>query len=158
MRKRFWKKQWIAVAMASSMVFSAVNVPVRQDFVQAAESGNIFYSNEAKIETGALKLPEEDWGDNKPIIAYDESVKDVNITKNFTMTADVFLDEAGYKSLAEAGDYLKLQGVVKLGDGWDWNDSQDIPYLEQKNFEKEGEGYKTSITIEFKDKTPDALT
>lgn len=157
MRKRFWKKQWIAVAMASSMMFSAVSVPVRQNFVQAAESGNIFYSNKAKIETGVLKLPEEDWGDNKPIIAYDESVKDINIIKNFTMTADVFLDEAGYKSLAEAGDYLKLQGVVKLGDGWDWNDSQDIPYLEQKNFEREGDGYKTSITIEFKDKTPDAL-
>jgi|GEM_PF-6664819 len=111
MRKRFWKKQWIAVAMASSMVFSAVNMPVRQDFVQAAESGNIFYSNEAKIETGALKLPEEDWGDNKPIIAYDESVKDVNITKNFTMTADVYLDENGYNSLAEEGDYLKLKGL-----------------------------------------------
>lgn len=157
MRKRFWKKQWIAVAMASSLIVSGVSVPAKETVVQAAENVNVLYSNAAKAETGELKLPEEDWGDNKPIIAYDESIKDIKITKNFTMTADVYLDEAGYKSLAEAGDYIKLQGVVKLGEAWDWNDSQDIPYLEQKNFEKTEQGYKTSVTIEFKDKTPDVL-
>ncbi len=135
MRKRFWKKQWIAVVMASSIVVSGVSVPAKEIVVQAAENVNMLYSNVAKAETGELKLPEEDWGDNKPIIAYDESIKDIKITKNFTMTADVYLDEAGYKSLTEAGDYIKLQGVVKLGEAWDWNDSQDIPYLEQKNFE-----------------------
>lgn len=50
MRKRFWKKQWIAVALASSMAVTAVNVPINQGiFVQAsenentAESGKIFY-------------------------------------------------------------------------------------------------------------------
>ena len=155
MRKRFWKKQWIAVVMASSIVVSGVSVPAKEIVVQAAENVNMLYSNVAKAETGELKLPEEDWGDNKPIIAYDESIKDIKITKNFTMTADVYLDEAGYKSLTEAGDYIKLQGVVKLGEAWDWNDSQDIPYLEQKNFEKTEQGYKTSVTIEFKDKTPD---
>ncbi len=165
MRKRFWKKQWIAVFMASSMAVSTANVPLVQGVaVQAAEnentaeSENIFYSGKAEIQTDKLELPEEDWGDNKPVIAYDEKIQNINITKNFTMTADVYLDEDGYNSLAEAGNYLKLQGVVKLGDKWDWTDSQDIPYLEQKNFTKTEDGlYKTQITIEFKDKTEDVL-
>ena len=158
MRKRFWKKQWIAIALASSIAVSTVNMPAGQgSFVQAAESENIFYSNDKEYTTEKLTIPEEDWGDNKPIIAYDESIQDINITKNFTMTADIYLDEDGYNSLAEEGDFLKIQGVVKLGDEWVWNDSQDIPYLEQKNFEITGQVYKTSITIEFTDKDADVL-
>ena len=50
MRKRFWKKQWIAVVMASSIVVSGVSVPAKEIVVQAAENA----------ETGELKLPEED--------------------------------------------------------------------------------------------------
>ena len=47
MRKRFWKKQWIAIALASSIAVSTVNMPAGQgSFVQAAESENIFYSND----------------------------------------------------------------------------------------------------------------
>ncbi len=60
MRKRFWKKQWIAVVMASSIVVSGVSVPAKEIVVQAAENVNMLYSNVAKAETGELKLPEED--------------------------------------------------------------------------------------------------
>lgn len=157
MGKRFWKKQWIALVMASSLVVSGGFVPAGTGVVQAAEEEKPFYSGAAKITTDTLKLPEEDWGDNKPIINYDESIDGIKTTANFTMTAQVTLDEAGYNSLAEAGDYLKLQGVVKLGEAWEWNDSKDIPYLEQKNFEKADDGYKTDIKIEFKDKKEDVL-
>ena len=162
MRKRFWKKQWIAIALASSIAVSTVNMPSGQgSFVQAAEnaleSENILYSNDKEYTTDKLTLPEENWGEDKPIIAYDESIQDIKITKDFTMTADVYLDEEGYNSLAEEGDFLKIQGVVKLGDGWEWNDSQDIPYLVQNKFEATGQAYKTSITIEFTDKNVDIL-
>ena len=165
MRKRFWKKQWIAVALASSMAVTAVNVPINQGiFVQAAENentaenGKVFYSGNKEFTTDRLELPTEDWGENKPIITYDGGIQEnINITENFTMTADIYLDEEGYTSLADEGNHLKTQGVVKLGDDWTWTDSQNISYLEQKNFEKTEQGYKTSITIKFTDKTPDAL-
>lgn len=165
MRKRFWKKQWIAVALASSMAVTTVNVPINQGiFVQAAENentaenGKVFYSGNKEFTTDRLELPTEDWGKNKPIITYDEGIQEnISITENFTMTADIYLDEEGYQSLTNEGNYLKIQGVVKLGDDWTWTDSQNISYLEQKNFEKTEQGYKTSITIKFTDKTPDAL-
>ncbi len=157
MERNFWKKKFVAVTLASAMVVSQTDAVSGWYVVQAAENKTSLYFNETKVQTDELKLPEEDWGDNKPIIAYDESISGIKTSENFTMTADVFLDEAGYTSLAEAGDYLKLQGVVKLGDAWDWNDSQDIPYLEQKNFEKTEDGYKTAITIQFNDKKADTL-
>lgn len=73
MRKRFWKKQWIAVALASSMAVSTVNMPLVQGVaVQAAdktavdkaaenENKNIFYSNNKEVQTDKLELPEENW-------------------------------------------------------------------------------------------------
>jgi len=162
MRKRFWKKQVVAVTLAAALVVTPANMPAGIMVVQAAEgeaeSGNVFYSSTKEVTTNNLDLVEEDWADGKKSDnVYDTGISGINITKDFTMTADVCLDEAGFTSLSEAGDFLKIQGVVKIGDKWEWTDSQDIPYLEQKNFKKTGDKYKTSVNIEFTDKTASEL-
>lgn len=120
-----------------------------------AEAG-AFYSNTAKKTTDTLDLPEENWSDKKEL-AYDKSISDVTVTEKFTMTAKVSLDSTAYASLEGEDDFLKIQGVVKLGDDWKWNDSQDIKQLMKDSFSQEGDTYQAEIAISFKEIEPAAL-
>lgn len=153
MKKKLFTRKLAVYGLATAMVFSLAQVPAITHWqppmvnVQAAELGNLYASDE-KVATDRLSLPEEDWV-NKPIITYDESITDVTVTENFTLTADVTLDAAAYASLGDEGDYMKLQGVVKLGAAWTWTDSQTIPYLTQDRFVQDGDNYRTSIEIPF---------
>lgn len=144
-----------ALLLAGLTMISMVELPSKPQAVWAAETR--LYENAAAKTTERLTPADEDWSDAKPIISYDESVTGVAVSENFTMQADVLLDAEAYNSLAEEGDYLKLQGVVKTGADWTWQDSQNIPYLQQSDFAVEGDGYKTSVTIAFEDKTPGEL-
>ena len=159
MKKNIAGKRIAAMGMAIMMVLSLVGVSGADVHLKAEDKKQIIYQNTKEVTTDTLNLPVEDWGDAKPIITYDESIADISTTENFTMTADVMLDQEAYTSLAEEGDYMKLQGVVKLGDGWTWTDSQVIPYLQQKDFaQTEGtENYQTSIEIPFSEKPEDVL-
>ena len=89
------------------------------------------------------------------MITYDESIADCVTTKDFTMKADITLDDEAYASLGTGESYLKVQGIVKLGSEWTWTDSQDIPYLQQSSFSEDT--HKTTITIKFEDKDADDL-
>lgn len=120
-----------------------------------AEAG-AFYSNTAKKTTDTLDLPEENWSDKKEL-AYDKSISDVTVTEKFTMTAKVSLDSTAYASLEGEDDFLKIQGVVKLGDDWKWNDSQDIKQLMKDSFSQEDNTYQAEIAISFKEIEPAAL-
>ena len=80
-----------------------------------------------------MNLPTEDW-DNKSEIKYDESISGITAPENFTMTAAVSMDAASYASLSAEDNYVKIQGVVKLGDDWSWNDSSDIKQLKKGSF------------------------
>lgn len=125
--------------------------------VEAAESAEgVFYVGTNKITTALLNLTEEDWN-NKAEIQYDESISGITVPENFTMTAAVSLDETSFASLTVEENYLKIQGVVKLGDNWDWNDSQDIKQLKSSSFTKSGDTYQTDISISFTDITPGSL-
>lgn len=157
-------KRIVAITMAAAMMTSLTPqgcMFLQRQIVYAEESGTKtakpFYIQTESVTTDTLELPDDDWGDQKPVIPITESVSEVQAAENFDMTAEISIDAEGYQSLAEDGDYLKLQGVVKIGADWTWTDSQDIPYLEAKNFEKDGDVYKTNITIKFRDITVDDL-
>ncbi len=125
--------------------------------VEAVESEEgVFYVGTNKITTNPLNLTTEDWN-NKAEIKYDESISGITVPENFTMTAIVSLDETSFASLSGEENYLKIQGVVKLGDNWDWNDSQDIKQLKSSSFTKPGDTYQTDISISFTDITPGSL-
>ena len=157
---RRFGKRILAITMAAAMMTSLTPQGctfLQQQIVYAAEQGeeNLqpIYVQTETVTSDQKDLKDDNWEDDKPIIPITESVANTEITSNFDMTADITIDETGYQNLAAEGSYLKLQGVVKTGEKWDWVDSQTIPYLEQKNFEKTGDRYTTSITIPFKDKT-----
>ena len=160
MKNKFLLKKVAAMTLASAMVVTGVNVPYVQPVMAEETAGDVLtalYVQKDAVTVGPLDLPVEDWT-NKPEAVITESVSGVTTTANFDMTADIVIDEAGYQSLGAAEDNnLKLQGVVKLGPKWSWTDSQDIPYLQQKDFVKTDDGYKTTVTIKFRDKEADAL-
>ncbi|MGN0396290.1 MAG: glycosyl hydrolase [Coprococcus sp.] len=162
MKKKFIIKKIAAYGLATAMVFSMAQVPAVTKWqppmvnVQASTMEALYTGTES-LTTDKLILPEEDWGEDKPIIPYDVSISDITLTENFNMTADITIDADTYASLADEGDYLKLQGVVKVGEDWAWKDSQVIPYITQDSFQKDGDVYKTSIEIPFSDFEPDNL-
>ncbi|MGN0416199.1 MAG: glycosyl hydrolase [Agathobacter sp.] len=145
----------LAITMAAAMMTSLTpqaSAFLQQEIVYAAEEqeDKPFYSHADAVTWDNLNLAQEDWfADEKAFI---EGISDTKNTENFDMTADVTIDQAGYTSLsAKADNHLKLQGVIKVGKDWTWKDSQDIPYLTSANFQQDGDKYKTSITIKFRD-------
>ena len=120
---------------------------------ELAAAGTAFYTGTKTVASDALNLTTEDW-DNKAEIKYDESISGITAPENFTMTATVSLDDASYASLSAEDNYVKIQGVVKLGDDWSWNDSSDIKQLKKGSFTQSGSTYQTDISISFTDITP----
>lgn len=166
MKRQIIPKKIAVATMTAALTFSNVFVPYSTAYVKAlaaeaaeqAATENIYESTKTKTFQ-KLDIVTEDWSNDDMIMKYDESISGKSTTENFTMTAEVSIDEAGYQSLgekddaaAEEDDHIKLQGVVKLGADWTWTDSQTIPYLKQSDFTKEGDVYKTKITIPFSDK------
>lgn len=118
---------------------------------ELAAAGTAFYEKSDSVTTDTINLPEEDpkWAKDKIIQAYDNSISNITAPKNFTMTATVSLDNNAYTSLSTEGNYLKIQGVVKIASFDNWTDSQTIPYLTQDKFT--GNNHETTITIPFTD-------
>lgn len=166
MKRQFIPKKIAVATMTAALTFSNVFVPYSTAYVkalaaEAAETKDVqnIYESAEKITFDKLNIATEDWGDDDMIKTYDEKISGKTTTENFTMTAEVSIDEAGFQSLgekddeaAEESDHIKLQGVVKLGADWTWTDSQTIPYLTQGDFTKDGKEYKAKITIPFSDK------
>ena len=153
MGKRFMGKRLAAALLAAAVAFSSGNFAGGYEYVYAAEA-SVFYTGTNTVTKDKLDLATEDW-DNPPMITYDESIADCVTTKDFTMKADITLDDEAYASLGTGESYLKVQGIVKLGSEWTWTDSQDIPYLQQSSFSEDT--HKTTITIKFEDKDADDL-
>lgn len=122
MRKRFMGKRLAAALLAAAVAFSSGNFAGGYEYVYAAEA-SVFYTGTNTVTKDKLDLATEDW-DNPPMITYDESIADCVTTKDFTMKADITLDDEAYASLGTGESYLKVQGIVKLGSEWTWTDSQ----------------------------------
>lgn len=124
---------------------------------ELAAAETAFYTGTKTVAAASdsLNLTTEDW-DNKEI-TYDEGISGITVTENFTMAATISMDSTSYNSLSNGTNYLKIQGIVKLGDEWTWNDSQDIKQLKKDSFTQNGSTYQTDISIAFSDITPDSL-
>lgn len=123
---------------------------------ELAAAGTAFYEGTKTVKSDSITLgAEEDWSDDKPIVTYDSGISGISVPENFTMTATISLDQASYNSLS-GSNYLKIQGVVKLGAGSKWTDSQTIPQLTANSFKQDqsGSNYQANIEIPFSDITP----
>ncbi len=106
-----------------------------------------FYSNSDVMSIDMIS-DTETWSDDA-ICAYDQSISDVTVTSNCTLYATVSIDKDAYNSLADDGDYLKFQGIIKIGDDWSWTQSDSYPYLTQSSFTENNGRYETSISFKF---------
>ena len=97
MRKRFMGKRLAAALLAAAVAFSSGNFAGGYEYVYAAEA-SVFYTGTNTVTKDKLDLATEDW-DNPPMITYDESIADCVTTKDFTMKADITLDDEAYASL-----------------------------------------------------------
>ena len=157
MLRKSWGKRIFTALLAAAVTFSNFGVPGGNEFsvvVQAAEK-QPFYTGAGSAATGELNLETEDW-DNKTILTYDNAIDGISVTESFTMTADISMGQEAWASMT-AESYLKVQGVVKLGDDWTWTDSQDIPYLTSASFTESDGSYTAAVTIKFEDMTVSAL-
>ena len=159
MLRKSWGKRIFTALLAGAVTFSNFGVPGGNEFsvvVQAAET-QPFYSSEKSVATDEMNLETEDWN-KKTTLIYDQAIDGISITESFTMTADVSLGKAAYESIAER-DYLKVQGVVKLGEKWEYTKciDEEIKKLTQSDFTESDGAYSTSVAIKFENMTVSTL-
>lgn len=157
-------KQIVAIVMAAAMMGSLTppgGLPFTQETVMAAEQNTIYESSAAKQtdEIDFSALSEEDWANGKASFTYDyTNGQNVSVLADFKLKGRVSIDETAYKTLAQDGNHIKLQGVVKLGSDWTYTTGDSWPYLDRNAFQKGEDGkYYADTEVEFKDKTPDQL-
>lgn len=149
MQKGLAKKIAAACMAAAVTLGSAGTIPGLETFVtDAFAETQTIYTGTQSLDIKDLDLVSENW-DNLPDHIYDGSISGVTAQSDMTMTADVTLDASSYESLDNESDYFKVQGVIKVSDGWNWNQGKKESYLDKNSFKKDGSNYKTSITIDF---------
>ncbi|MCM1180463.1 MAG: leucine-rich repeat protein [Clostridium sp.] len=158
MRRKTIKKRLVAIGLATVMALSVITVPnTWGGYVQAAEAETtvtLYESDKSvNIAESAVTFETEDanWVNKKEVSYANTQNKNITLPDNYTLSVDVTLDEAGYTSLADEGDYFKVQGVVK-GDGWSYLTS-NVETLTKANFSK---SKTVRLELSFEDKA-DAL-
>ncbi len=167
MRKKLFKTRFLAMGLATAMVLSMVNVPAVANWqppmasVRAAEAESgrtLLYESTTTVDTGETNIEfveeDADWKNKKELVYSYTNGNNITVPANYTLSADVTLDDTGYTSLAEEGDYLKVQGVTKLSADWSYITSSDIKQLVQSDF---SEGKTAHIDIAFTEITPEQL-
>lgn len=153
------RKQGVAIVMAAMMMASGVQGSagfIAPATVMAAAEESVYDNNtdtkSATVDFSALEA--EDWGDGKAtvVFAYTNDV-DRQVKSNFSVNARVGISADDYATLDKDGNYIKLQGVVKLDAGWTYTKGDTWPYLDKNAFTQGDDGnYYTDVTIDFKDK------
>ena len=123
MRKNF-KKQVVAVAMATTMAFSMVPMNTwqyRSLAAAQAQAEDSLYSSDKTLSkefdfTGYTD--DNCWDEGKKLMeTYATDIADVSLPENVIASGKVTIDKTAYDSLDKEGSYIKLQSVVKIGDG-----------------------------------------
>lgn len=153
------RKQGVAIVMAAMMMASGVQGSagfIAPATVMAAAEESVYDNNtdtkSATVDFSALES--EDWGDGKAtvVFAYTNDV-DRQVKSNFSVNARVGISADDYATLDKEGNYIKLQGVVKLDAGWTYTKGDTWPYLDKNAFTQGDDGnYYADVTIDFKDK------
>lgn len=152
-------KQIVAITLAAAMMGSLTPEActfLQNEVVYAAETnGALYENNEEKtvkdIDFSSLK--EEDWGRKAgDTYAYTNDAER-NVKPNFDLKTRVKISAEAYKTLETEGNYIKLQGVVKLTKDWTYTKGDSWPYLDKNAFSVGEDGnYYADATVKFKDK------
>lgn len=151
-------KRIVAITLAATMMGSLTPQAMtflQNEVVYAAEaSGALFESNsEVKKSVDFSKNVKEDWDNKEEVVyAYTNDIER-KTTTNFNVNTKVRISKEGYETLEKEGNYIKLQGIVKLTDGWTYTKGDSWPYLNKDEFKEGTDGnYYADATVEFKDK------
>ena len=159
------RKQSTAIVLAAMMMGSVVPQGadfITPDVVMAATEEFVYDSGDvtAKADIDFSKLTKESWDEGGKVVtvfAYTNGAER-NIKSNFKVNVRVGISSDDYKTLDSEGSYIKLQGVVKLGDSWTYTTGDSWPYLDKSAFSISDDGnYYAYASIDFNDKTASQL-
>ena len=141
----------VGVGFKGDVTFGDVSVTNKATVYESV----LYSGNEIKTQdVDFSNLKKEDWGDGKKTVtyAYTNDVERIT-TENFKVKVKVGISAADYQTLESDGNYIKLQGVVKLTEANTYTSGDSLPYLNKDAFEKGEDGnYYADAVIEFKDK------
>ena len=105
--------------------------------------------------TGIISsLEKEDWGKKAEVTYAYTNNEILKVNSNFELKTKVKISADAYQTLEKDGNYIKLQGVVKLTEANTYTSGDSWPYLNKDAFKKGEDGnYYADAVIEFKDKT-----
>ena len=151
----------VGVKAKGAISFSDVSI-VNEASAPAVKRTELYRNENAKTKENIdfSDLEEEDWnGAGKITFAYDDSIKGSlgNVNEEYELTAKVTLDKSSYQSLTADKAHLNIQGVTKLGEHWNWNNSTNCQWLQQDSFKEDGDDYSADLKVKFSGITPDAL-
>ena len=152
-------KQIVAITLAAAMMGSLTPEActfLQNEVVYAAETNGALYKNNEEMTVKDIdfsSLKEEDWGKKAgDTYAYTNDAER-NVKPNFDLKTRVKISAEAYKTLETEGNYIKLQGVVKLTKDWTYTKGDSWPYLDKNAFSVGEDGnYYADATVEFKDK------
>ena len=129
---------------------------VREEVEVQETSGTVVYEGTESVKTDIdfSELDAEDWNNGKVTIAYPGSIEDtIELGNSYKVGAKVTIDADAYATLsASESNYIKFQGVVKLGSDWTYTTGDSWPALYASNFTQDGDNYTADIEVEFADK------
>lgn len=152
-------KQIVAITLAAAMMGSLTPEActfLQNEIVYAAETNGALYKNNEEMTVKDIdfsSLKEEDWGKKAgDTYAYTNDAER-NVKPNFDLKTRVKISAEAYKTLETEGNYIKLQGVVKLTKDWTYTKGDSWPYLDKNAFSVGEDGnYYADATVKFKDK------
>lgn len=152
-------KQIVAITLAAAMMGSLTPEActfLQNEVVYAAETNGALYKNNEEMTVKDIdfsSLKEEDWGKKAgDTYAYTNDAER-NMKPNFDLKTRVKISAEAYKTLETEGNYIKLQGVVKLTKDWTYTKGDSWPYLDKNAFSVGEDGnYYADATVKFKDK------
>lgn len=152
-------KQIVAITLAAAMMGSLTPEActfLQNEVVYAAETNGALYKNNEEMTVKDIdfsSLKEEDWGKKAgDTYAYTNDAER-NVKPNFDLKTRVKISAEAYKTLETEGNYIKLQGVVKLTKDWTYTKGDSWPYLDKNAFSVGEDGnYYADATVKFKDK------
>ncbi len=144
---------FVAMAMTGS-VLNGVYPGLPTIIVQAAEEDTVVYQGSSSVSATAdfSQLTQEDW-DNKveAVYAYTNSTV-LNVDELYTLSAKVTIDADAYATLtASDSNYVKVQGVTKIGADWAYKTGVKEMALYAGDFTADGDNYTANVEFEFKD-------
>ena len=152
-------KRIVAITLAATMMGSLTPQAMtflQNEVVYAAETSGPLYENDQEKtveDVDFSSLEKENWGKKAEVTYAYTNNEILKVNSNFELKTKVKISADAYQTLEKDGNYIKLQGVVKLTEANTYTSGDSLPYLNKDAFEKGEDGnYYADAVIEFKDK------